>query len=119
MGDSNGSMYGKMVKELAKDLGLTLNVVSVAGGDPLPHSFGQQSPLWLASLTIVKRERPEFLIFACNWTGQLKDDKDRLDLALRELKELAHVVILITQPPELPKIASREGMREGESASIL
>jgi len=119
MGDSNGAMYGKMAKELAKDLGLRLNVISVAAGDPLPHSSGNISPLWLASLSIVKRERPDFLIFVCNWTGKLKDDNDRLDLALRELKELAHFVILITQPPELPKIASREGMREGNRPPFI
>ena len=38
MGDSNGSMYGKMTKDLAATLNSKLTVISVDGEDPLPHS---------------------------------------------------------------------------------
>ncbi|MEO8053481.1 MAG: acyltransferase, partial [Acidobacteriota bacterium] len=38
MGDSNGSMYGKMANKLAEENQLKLNVITVAGGDPLPRS---------------------------------------------------------------------------------
>ena len=113
MGDSNGSMYGKMVKSLANELSLRLNVISVAAGDPLPRSSGQHPSLWLESVAVVRREKPDFLLFVCNWEGKLRDDRGRLGLALKELKQIAHIVILVTQPPELPRLASREGMREG------
>ena len=118
MGDSNASMYGKMATELAKERGLKLNVISVAAGDPLPRSSGQNPPLWLESLAVVKRERPDFLVFVCNW-GKLRGDKDRLDIALKELKQFAHLVILITQPPVLPKVASREGIRNGNRPPFI
>jgi hypothetical protein len=36
MGDSNGSMYGKVMKEICANLGYKLSVISVAAGDPLP-----------------------------------------------------------------------------------
>ena len=45
MGDSNASMYGTMMKDVAKQLGLRLTVISVDAGDPLPHSSGRRSPL--------------------------------------------------------------------------
>jgi len=112
MGDSHGSMYGKMMTEVAKERGLKLNVISVANGDPLPVSSRRDPPLWLESLSIVKKERPDFLVFVCYW-GRLRGDRDSLAIALKELKPFAHFVILITQPPLLPKQASRERIREG------
>jgi hypothetical protein len=69
--------------------------------------------LWIESLALVKREQPDFLILACLWSVKLKSDEDRLAIALSDLKHYAHMVILITQPPELPKRASRESMRGG------
>jgi hypothetical protein len=112
MGDSNGSMYGKMAAEIARERGLRLDVISVEAGDPLPRSTGENSPLWVDSLAVVKREKPDFLVFVCNW-AKLRDDKNRLTIALRELKPYARFVILITQPPVLPENASREGIRNG------
>ena len=58
------------------------------------------------------RTAADFLVFVCNW-GKLRDDKNRLTIALRELKPYARFVILITQPPVLPDSASREGIRNG------
>jgi peptidoglycan/LPS O-acetylase OafA/YrhL len=113
MGDSNASMYGKVAKELAGELNYRLNVISVAAGDPLPHTFGPSSELWRDSLAFVRRTRPDVLLFVCYWSGQLLEDKTRLYPAIQELKPLAHHIILITQPPELPDPATREGIREG------
>lgn len=45
MGDSNGSMYGKVMKAICKDLGYKLSVISVAAGDPLPTSNEASSQL--------------------------------------------------------------------------
>jgi peptidoglycan/LPS O-acetylase OafA/YrhL len=113
MGDSNASMYATTMKDLAKQLGLRLTVISVDGEDPLPHSSGQASPLWLDSLAVVKEQRPDFLVIACLWSGKLNEDKERLEIAINELKKSANLVILITEPPALPKQASREAIRAG------
>ncbi|HMF74651.1 MAG TPA: acyltransferase family protein [Bryobacteraceae bacterium] len=113
MGDSNGSMYGKMMKNIAYERGLKLDVISMAAGDPLPRPSGEQTPLWLDSFAVVKRVKPDFLVLVCSWQGKLNGDKSRLDMAIRELKPYVHRFILITQPPMLPKAADRESMRNG------
>jgi len=118
MGDSHGSMYGKMVEQIARERDLRLNVISVEAGDPLPNSTGQNPRLWLDSLALVRREKPDFLVFVCKW-AKLRDDRNRLTIALRELKPYARFVILITQPPILPEIASREGIRDGNRPPFL
>jgi peptidoglycan/LPS O-acetylase OafA/YrhL len=107
MGDSNGSMYGKMATEIAHERDLRLDVISVEAGDPLP-----KTALWRDSLAVVKRESPDFLLLVCNW-NKLADDRTRLSLALRELKPYARDILLLTQPPVLPENATREGIREG------
>ena len=113
MGDSDASMYVGMMKKLARDRDQTLTVISVDGGDPLPHSSGEVSPLWLDSLAIVKQQKPDVLIVACMWTAKLADDPARLGLALKQLEPLARSVILLTQPPTLSSNESREGIRAG------
>jgi hypothetical protein len=40
MGDSNGSMYGKAIKEICAGLCKDLTVISVAAGDPIPSMKG-------------------------------------------------------------------------------
>jgi peptidoglycan/LPS O-acetylase OafA/YrhL len=119
MGDSNGAMYGRVAKEIAKDLSLRLNVISVPAGDPLPRSSGQQSQLWLNSLAVVKREKPDFLVLVCNWQDKLKDDKGRLGTAVDILKLYARYIILVTQPPVLPEAANRESMRNGSRPPFI
>jgi len=112
MGDSNGAMYGKMMVELAKEQNLKLDVISVPAGDPLPHSSGEPSPLWLYSLNVVRREKPNFLVLVCNW-NKLEGDEGRLRVALDQLAPVVGQIILFTQPPEPPPSATREGMRKG------
>jgi peptidoglycan/LPS O-acetylase OafA/YrhL len=113
MGDSNGSMYGKMTREIADQLGMKLMVISAAAADPLPHTSGRNPPIWDDSLAVVKRERPHFLVLACHWESKLKDDPGRLAVAVSQLKQYTDRLILITQPPELPPRANRESIRNG------
>ena len=47
----------------------------------------------------------------CNWTGKLSSDRGRLDIAVKELSQYARRLILITEPPELPKAGTRESIR--------
>jgi len=112
MGDSNGSMYGKIAAEITRERDLRLSVLSVEAGDPLPRSSGDDPQLWRDSLAAVRREKPDFLLLVCNW-GKLRDDSPRLALALRELKPYTRTILLITQPPILPAGADRESIRNG------
>jgi len=118
VGDSFGSMYGKLAAGIARERDLRLTVISVAGEDPLPRSAGRPPALWLQSLAIVQREKPDFLLLACNWK-KLSADRNRLALALQHLGQSARSVILITQPPELPPTATRQAIRNGHRAPFL
>jgi peptidoglycan/LPS O-acetylase OafA/YrhL len=119
MGDSDASMYAGMIKKLARERDLKLTVMSVDGGDPLPHSSGEKSPLWLDSLAIVNRQKPDVLILACMWTAKLADDPARLGLALKQLEPSARSIILLTQPPTLSSNESREGIRAGNRQPFI
>jgi peptidoglycan/LPS O-acetylase OafA/YrhL len=119
MGDSDASMYVGMMKKLASERDLKLTVISVDGGDPLPHSNGEKSPLWLDSLAIVNRQKPDVLVLACMWTAKLADDPARLALALQQLEQSAHSIVLLTQPPTLSSNESREGIRAGNRSPFV
>jgi peptidoglycan/LPS O-acetylase OafA/YrhL len=113
MGDSNGSMYGKVVKGICAALGYKLVVISVAAGDPLPSSHGQQSPLWLDSLRVVQTEKPEFLLLGCSWASKLAGDTERLASAVKSLSPLVGQLLILNQPPVLPADANRAAIRDG------
>jgi len=113
MGDSNGSMYGKAARAISYDLGIRLNIISVEAGDPLPHSVGQHPAIWNESLSFVRQEQPDYLVLVCNWRAKLETDKRRLGMAINELRQYTRYLILITQPPELPELATRASMRNG------
>jgi peptidoglycan/LPS O-acetylase OafA/YrhL len=112
MGDSNGSMYGKVMKEICAGLGYTLRVISVAAGDPFP-SRGNTDQLWAGTLATVRETKPDYLVFAAAWAEKLKDDPGRLAAALGELKRYSKHILLLNQPPILPREASRAAIRNG------
>ncbi|MDB6129304.1 MAG: acyltransferase 3 [Verrucomicrobiales bacterium] len=113
MGDSNGSMYGKVLKEICAELGYKLTVISVAAGDPLPASDVSHGQLWLDSLAVVRKEKPDCLVLACSWEAKLKEDKQRLALAVDTLKPLVGRLVILNQPPILPAKATRAAIRDG------
>jgi peptidoglycan/LPS O-acetylase OafA/YrhL len=114
MGDSQGSMYGKITRELADQLGLKLIVLSASGQDSLINPPNADQLLWNESLNIVKNQKPDFLLLAYNWELRLEHgDEGRLATALDQLKPYSKCIILLTQPPELPDGASRESIRNG------
>jgi peptidoglycan/LPS O-acetylase OafA/YrhL len=120
MGDSNGSMYSRMMRQLADKFGYKLTCISVADADPLPNNAGtssglwpDDSALWADSLNIVKSAKPDYVLLVCCWTQKLATDQGRLSRAVAALKGQARHIILITQPPELPPSANREAMRNG------
>jgi peptidoglycan/LPS O-acetylase OafA/YrhL len=113
MGDSNASMYGKVVKEICQELGYRLVVISVAAGDPLPANERKNSQLWLDSLAVVEREKPDFLVLGCHWQEKLATDRSRLNQALDQLDHSADRILIMNQPPILPAHATRENLRRG------
>ena len=114
MGDSNGSMYGQVVKEICAGLGYKLVVISVDGGDPLPSPHGRQSQLWIDSLSVVQTEKPDFLLLACDWTSKLAGNTERCASAVKTLSPLVGQLLLINQPPLLTATnANRAAIRDG------
>ena len=113
MGDSNGSMYGTTIRDIAKADGLSLNVLSVAGSDPLPFEGAKQNKYWNDSLTFVQRKHPDYVILACYWNNYYPKNPSRIRIAVDELARSAKHLILLTRPPHLPKDASREEIRNG------
>jgi peptidoglycan/LPS O-acetylase OafA/YrhL len=120
MGDSNGSMYGKVMKEICADLGQTLTVISVAAGDPLPQQrIGESGKLWFDSLQAIRKIRPDYLVLANHWLAKLHGEPTRLALVIEELKPYVGHLILLNQPPILPKDANRAHFRAGVRPPFL
>ena len=113
MGNSQGTMYGKVLKEICTKLGYKLNVISVPNTDPLPNLDEHSGQLWLQSLALVQKEKPDCLIIACAWMDKLNGKKERVAYAVRALKPHVGHLIILNQPPVLPKNANRESMRKG------
>jgi peptidoglycan/LPS O-acetylase OafA/YrhL len=107
MGDSQGSMYGKLLRDLSQEQRFNLNVLSSAGGNPLPGSA-----LYDDTLAFLAKRKPDVTIFAAEWAAKLNDDnKQTLVTAIQEVLRQSTHVILITQPPTLPYDASRRALR--------
>ena len=102
-----------MMRDVARELGFKLNVITVAGAEPLPQTSGPQNQEWLDSLAVVQRERPDFVVLVCAWQAKLAGDKSKLEIAIRQLAPYTRRVILITEPPQLPARATREAIRNG------
>lgn len=113
MGDSNGSMYGTVVRDICAELNYNLVVLSVSAGDQLPSTKNQQSQLWADAFDAVRRVQPEYIIVGHAWAEKLRSDPKRLDLAIQLLTPYAKRIVLLTQPPVLPKTANRLAIRQG------
>jgi hypothetical protein len=96
-----------VIKEIAQEMQVRTNVISVAAGDPFP---GTQ--LYKDSLLFLDRANPDITIFAAAWAEKVGHNRDRFKTALSQLLQKSKHVILITQPPGLPKYASREEIRK-------
>jgi peptidoglycan/LPS O-acetylase OafA/YrhL len=114
MGDSNGAMYGKTLKEIAQEIQVRTHSISVAAGDPLPDT-----QLYKDSLLFLDRANPDITIFAAAWAEKVGHNRDRFKTALSQLLQKSKHVIVITQPPVLPKYASREEIRKSGQRPIF
>lgn len=115
LGDSHGTMYGQLARDLAASHHLNLLILSQAGEDPLapiPGS-GPSSALHQHTIEILQREKPNVTILACHWIYKLKDHPERLALTLNALQAHTGHLIVLTQPPLLPPQATRAAIRQG------
>ncbi len=113
IGDSNASMYARMLRDLCRDKGFGLVAANVAAGDALPNPTGQDSSLWASTEALTRHLEPEFLIIANAWTRKLADERSRLDLALERLAPHAGRILILNQIPVLPPEGSRAAVRAG------
>lgn len=113
MGDSNGSMYGTEMKKVCQDIGCNLTVISVAAGNALPSMSGESGELWKDILEVIKKTKPDYLVMANHWTAKLHRDPEILTKAIEEIEPYVGRIILLNQPPILPKEANRTSIREG------
>ena len=116
LGDSQGSMYGQLARELAEEHDLNLTILSTAGEDPLAASTGPSSSLFHRTLETVRREKPDIVLLACHWIYKLQADPDRLALTLQAFQPHARHIVILTQPPLLPQAATRAAIRQGSRA---
>ncbi|MFL6231034.1 MAG: acyltransferase family protein [Pyrinomonadaceae bacterium] len=107
MGDSNASMYGRVMKDIARETNLRVHVISVAAGDPFPDT-----ELYRKSLQFLARAKPTITVFVAAWEQKIGSDHEKLKTALSEMLSHTKYVILITQPPILPESATREAIRQ-------
>lgn len=113
MGDSNGSMYGLTMKNMANELNTRVQVMSVAAGNPFPPS-----QLYNDSIQFVSKEKPFITILVAEWAGKIADKPKELKKVLSDILLHSQHVILITQPPTLPEHATREKIRQHGLQSI-
>ncbi len=116
MGDSIGSTYGKLMRDMAAEKGYRLMVVSVHGCDALPPAASTSDlrfSIWRDSLELIKREKPACVVFASDWINKLRQDKTRLAVAVEALKPYVGTLVLLTQQPVLPDNATRAAIRSG------
>jgi hypothetical protein len=114
MGDSNGAMYGRTLKEIAQEMQVRTHAISVAAGDPFPDT-----QLYKDSLLFLDRANPDITIFAAAWAEKVGHNRDRFKTALYQLLQKSKHVIVITQPPGLPKYASRDEIRKSGQRPIF
>lgn len=112
VGDSHGSMYARSIRNACVREGCDLTVLTIDGGDPLP-TFRGRSDLWIAAASEIRRQKPDVIVFACDWKKQLRGGAERLGVALQQVTPFCKCVIIVMQPPLLPENATRSAIRSG------
>jgi hypothetical protein len=113
MGDSHGSMYGKILLDYARQRDIRLIVASSAALDALPGADERPNPFWNDSLAAADQYKPDVIVLACAWSAYLDPQGIRLDMAIKSLTTRTRKLIILTQPPILPSSATRERIRNG------
>jgi peptidoglycan/LPS O-acetylase OafA/YrhL len=118
-GDSNGSMYGRMVRDVAGDMGWSAIIASVAAGDSLPRTGGPSSAIWQNSLELVAQSQPDVIVMANSWVAKLKHDPESLRLSLEALAPHTRHIVILDQIPVMPEGVDRGAFRDGLRGPIF
>jgi hypothetical protein len=110
IGDSQGAMYGVELASLARVHRFTLWVLSMAAGNELPQELESH---WPSINRFLAERRPDVVIVAEAWSSKLGSNATHLQEALAAIEEFGSRVVLITQPPILPRDGTRETIRAG------
>jgi peptidoglycan/LPS O-acetylase OafA/YrhL len=114
IGDSQATMYSRVLADIANARGQSLIILSAAGGDPLaPPPGSPPSDLWNLCLSTAQREHPATIVLSCHWIYKLGNRPDRLSRTLDALSPLADHLVILYQPPIPPHSASRQAIRLG------
>jgi hypothetical protein len=109
VGDSNGSMYGRTVRNLCAEQGWGLNVLSVAAGNPYADTS-----LHTDTIAVIREIKPDVVVVAGAWAGKLEEDAQVIDRFVDELLESTSGVVLLTQPPIPDVDVNRQAIRDGK-----
>jgi peptidoglycan/LPS O-acetylase OafA/YrhL len=114
IGDSQATMYSRVLADIANARGQSLIILSAAGGDPLaPPPGSPPSDLWNLCLSTAQREHPATIVLSCHWIYKLGNHPHRLSRTLDALSPLADHLVILYQPPIPPHSASRQAIRLG------
>jgi peptidoglycan/LPS O-acetylase OafA/YrhL len=110
VGDSQAVMYGYEIASLARDLCFDLNVLAGAATNQLPN---EPDTHWDQVKQFLEDNRPDVVVLSELWSLKAARDSRNLSKAIYSLKPFIKRIILITQPPILPREATREAIRSG------
>lgn len=109
IGDSEAAMYGTELAAIARSKGYKLHVLASPANNELP---GESGTLWPAVESFVQKTRPSVIVITEAWGAKMGEQPTSITEALNAFRGIAPV-ILLTQPPEPPELASRKGIRDG------
>lgn len=105
-GDSNAGMYGKAMIEIAEEAGWNLHILSMHSTDPFPGNR-----LWQNVMTFMAKNDVDVFVFVAAWGPK----RERAMATLSDVKSdvFGHgsKLILVKQPPILPRGLNRESIR--------
>jgi hypothetical protein len=113
IGDSNAAMYGKSLIEVCAAFGCNLHVAAVQGGDTLPQADGRVNQIWQDTVRIIEGRRPDVVVMGSLWHRWLAPYPARLTTAIAEIAPHVGHIVILNQPPVLPRSARREEIRRG------
>lgn len=113
MGDSNASMYGGLLWNMAGERRFNLHVISVDAGDPLPGS-----ELYKNSIEFLRSCKPVVTIYVIAWGAKVPGHEEDLRHAVQEILQYSQYVVLVEQPPILPEGINRQSIRDNGYQAI-
>lgn len=107
IGDSKGSMYGLTMRDIAGRIDSPLSILSRSAGNPIVGST-----LFESTMKYLRSARPDVVVVGAEWSVRVADHPERLYATLDSLLKCTDRIVLLTEPPVLPEIGTREHFRQ-------